>query len=107
MASTITSELSIVGELKSDGDIEINGRVDGGISGRTVTIGERGHVKGTVMAESVRILGGIEGEIGAVNVALECTAIVNAHITYRTLSMESGAFFVGQVHGTGSDEPSG
>jgi cytoskeletal protein CcmA (bactofilin family) len=37
MASTISAELNIIGDLKSDGDIEIDGRVEGRISGRGVT----------------------------------------------------------------------
>jgi cytoskeletal protein CcmA (bactofilin family) len=107
MASTISAELKVVGELTSDGDIEIDGRVEGKVNGRAVTVGPRGHVNGAILAESVRIKGAIEGEIGAMSVALEASAVVKANITYRSLSVDGGAFFVGNVHGTASKEPSG
>lgn len=107
MASTISSELKVVGDLTSEGDIEIEGRVDGRINGRGVTIGPRGHVKGSVLAQSVRIQGAIEGEVGAMSVVLEGSAVVNANITYQSLSVQDGAFIVGTFHGTSSDEPSG
>jgi cytoskeletal protein CcmA (bactofilin family) len=107
MASTISAELKIVGDLTSDGDIEIDGRVEGKINGRTVTVGPRGHVHGAILAQSVRIKGAIEGEIGAMNVAFEASAVVKANITYKQLSVDEGAFFVGSVHGTDSKEPSG
>ena len=107
MASTISAELNIIGDLKSDGDIEIDGRVEGRISGRGVTVGPRGRVQGAILAETVRILGEIEGEIGAVDVALESSAVVKGNITYQTLAMDAGAFFHGDVHGTNSKEPSG
>jgi cytoskeletal protein CcmA (bactofilin family) len=107
MASTISAELKIIGDLTSDGDIEIDGRVEGKINGRSVTVGPRGHVHGAILAESVRIQGAIEGQIGASNVAFDASAVVKADITYKNLSVADGAFFVGSVHGTNSKEPSG
>ncbi len=107
MPSTINTELTVVGDLESQGEIEIDGRVEGKINARSVSVGERGHVKGAILAQDVRIVGTVEGEIGAMTVSLAVSAVVNADITYRTLSMEAGAFLVGHLHGTESPEPSG
>jgi cytoskeletal protein CcmA (bactofilin family) len=107
MLSSLGTELSIVGNLESRGDVEIDGRIEGRIDAQVVSIGERGHVKGTILAQEVRIRGAVEGEIGAMTVSLASSAVVNANITYQTLSVEAGAFFLGHVHGTASPEPSG
>lgn len=107
MSSNLGAELNVVGNLESGGDVEIDGRVEGRIDARLVSIGERGHVKGTILAQEVRIRGAVEGEIGAMTVVLANSAVVNANITYQTLSIEAGAFFIGHVHGTASPEPSG
>ncbi len=107
MTSSLGAELSIVGNIESEGDIEIDGRIEGRIDALQVRVGEHGHVKGAILAREVRISGTFEGEIGAMTVALAASAVVNADITYQVLTIEAGAFFVGQVHGTASKEPSG
>ncbi|MDP6706714.1 MAG: polymer-forming cytoskeletal protein [Alphaproteobacteria bacterium] len=107
MPSTINAELTVVGDLESEGQIDIDGHIEGKVNARSVSVGERGHVKGAILAQDVQISGTVEGEIGAMTVSLTVSAVVNADITYRTLSMEAGAFLLGHLHGTESPEPSG
>lgn len=95
--SIISSDLKIVGDLTSDGDIQIDGTVEGDIRSRALTIGEGAIVRGAIMAETVRIYGTLTGEIEANGVTLAKTAKVEGDITHRTLSMEAGASLVGQL----------
>ncbi len=95
--SIISADLKIVGDLKSSGDIQIDGTVEGDIDSRTLTVGEGATVKGSIVAETVRISGNIVGQVKATSVSLAKTAKVNGDITHETLTMEAGAFLEGGV----------
>ena len=95
--SIISSDLEIVGDLKSDGEIQIDGTVKGDIEGRRLTVGEQGKIDGTTVAETVRIFGTVSGRVQAKIVRLDKSAKVTADITHETLTIEAGAYFEGKV----------
>src|SRR3546814_8721125 len=59
--SIISADLRITGNLKSDGDIQVDGHVEGDIDSATLTVGEGAHVKGHISCESVRVCGTVDG----------------------------------------------
>ena len=63
--SIISPELEIVGDLKSDGEIQIDGTVKGDIKGHVLTVGEQGKIDGSTVAETVRIFGTVNGRVQA------------------------------------------
>lgn len=95
--SIISSELTLKGNLTSTGEIQIDGTVVGNVTSRSLTVGEKGAINGSVSADTVRVCGAISGEITAKNVILAKTARVEGDILQETLTMESGAFLDGQV----------
>ncbi|MHA1567741.1 MAG: bactofilin family protein [Alphaproteobacteria bacterium] len=95
--SIISAELTLTGNLASTGEIHIDGKVDGDITSRALTVGEKGVVTGSVTADSVRICGTIKGEIKGKNVVLTKTAEVTGDIVHETLTIEAGAFLDGNV----------
>ncbi len=95
--SIISSDLEIVGDLKSDGEIQIDGTVKGDIEGRRLTVGEQGKIDGTTVAETLRIFGTVSGRVQAKIVRLDKSARVTADITHETLTIEAGAYFEGRV----------
>ena len=94
--SIISASLHVVGNLVSEGDIQIDGAVDGDIRTTIVTIGQSAEVKGEVVAESVTVHGRIEGTIRARTVILGKTARIDGDIYQETLAIEAGAHFEGQ-----------
>ncbi|MFQ6017624.1 MAG: polymer-forming cytoskeletal protein [Kiloniellaceae bacterium] len=106
--SIISPDLKIVGDLESSGDIQVDGRIEGDITSRTLTIGEGAMVHGALVAENVRIYGTVTGEVKATSVTLAKTAKVQGGIAHRSLEMEAGASLVGQLshldQGKGRDE---
>ncbi len=96
--SIISPGLEIVGDLKSDGEIQIDGRVKGDIKGHVLTVGEQGKIDGSTVAETVQIFGTVNGRVQAKTVRLEKSARVTADITHEILTIEAGAHFEGQVH---------
>ncbi len=95
--SIMSSDLKIVGELKSDGAIQIDGTVKGDIKAHMLTVGEQGKIDGSTVAETVRIFGTVNGRVQAKTVHLDKSARVTADITHETLTIDAGAYFEGKV----------
>ena len=95
--SIISADLKIVGDLHSNGDIQIDGTVEGDIASQTVTVGEGAVVKGALVAEDVRVYGSIFGQVKANSVVLAPTAKVEGDIAHQSLSMEAGASLIGSL----------
>ena len=95
--SIISPDLKIIGDLKSSGDIQIDGRIEGDIHSRLLTVGEQATVEGCIVADTVRISGTVLGQVRAKTVHLDKKARVTGDITHEILTMEAGAFFEGQV----------
>jgi cytoskeletal protein CcmA (bactofilin family) len=95
--SIISPDLKIVGELKSDGAIQIDGTVKGDIKAHMLTVGAQGKIDGSTVAETVQIFGTVSGQVQAKTVRLDKSAKVTADITHETLSIEAGAYFEGKV----------
>lgn len=86
----------VIGDLTGQGEIEVQGRVEGNIRSRKVTVGEGGFVEGEIVAESVCIRGSVKGPVVATSVAVATTARVIGHITHKELSIEPGAYHEGR-----------
>jgi cytoskeletal protein CcmA (bactofilin family) len=96
MPSIVSDGMALTGNLVSEGDVQIDGMVEGDIRVRSLTVGGTGKVKGTVFAEEVNVSGHVEGEISARNVIIARTAHVVGDIVHDVLSIESGAEFQGR-----------
>jgi cytoskeletal protein CcmA (bactofilin family) len=96
VASLISSDITIEGNLIGDGELQIDGTVKGDVKVAKLTIGDTGHVEGTISAEVVEVRGRIIGALSAKQVRLYGTAYVDGDITHEQLAMETGAFFQGR-----------
>jgi cytoskeletal protein CcmA (bactofilin family) len=91
MPSIISADLRVVGDLHCAGDIQVEGKVEGNIKSKSVTVGEGAHVKGGIHADSVRVSGTVKGQIDATSITLAKTAKVKGDLVHKTLSIEAGA----------------
>ena len=96
-ASQLSSDLLITGNLKTTGDIQIEGQVDGDIRAHLLTVGEGATVKGEVVADDVVVNGRVVGRVRGLKVRLTSTARVEGDIIHKTIAIESGAHFEGSV----------
>jgi cytoskeletal protein CcmA (bactofilin family) len=96
-ASVLSSDLTIKGNLRTTGDIQIEGTVEGDIRAHLLTIGEGATVKGECVADDVVINGRIVGRVRGLKVRLTSTARVEGDIIHKTIAIESGAHFEGSV----------
>ncbi len=93
--SVIGADISIVGDLNSEGEVQIDGFVDGDIRTKTLLIGESAVIKGEVVGDTVRVYGKVNGQIKARAVTLARSAHVVGNILHENLSIEEGAFLEG------------
>ena len=96
-ASVLSSDLHVKGNLKTSGDIQIEGQVDGDIRAHLLTVGESATVKGEVIADDVVVNGRVIGRVRGLKVRLTSTARVEGDIIHKTIAIESGAHFEGSV----------
>jgi cytoskeletal protein CcmA (bactofilin family) len=93
--SSISSSLTIVGKLVSDGSVTIYGRIEGELQASNVMICEGAQVEGNIVATELGIGGRVKGTIRAVRVKLHGTAVVEGDIFHRSLEIEENARFEG------------
>ena len=101
--SLLSAGLEVIGTVKSDGEIQLDGEVDGNIECKSLVIGSTAVIRGNVLADNVVVRGRVTGHIRALNVSLPETAHVEGDITHQTLEVESGAFINGSCRH--SDDP--
>ncbi len=109
--SILSSDITIVGNVKSSGDVQIEGTVEGDIRASQLTVGEGATVKGEVIAEDVVVNGRVVGRLRGLKIRLSATARVEGDIIHKTIAIESGAHFEGSVQrqedpiGSGANQP--
>jgi cytoskeletal protein CcmA (bactofilin family) len=94
--SIISRDLKIKGDLICNGDIQIDGEVEGDVQGRSITVGEGADVRGTISSDSIRICGSVNGQLKGQSVVLAKTAKLVGDVVHQSLAVEPGAFFEGQ-----------
>ncbi|MHA6344164.1 bactofilin family protein [Roseivivax sp. CAU 1761] len=96
-ASVLSSDLHITGNVKTTGDIQVEGTVEGDIRAHLLTVGETATIKGECIADDVVVNGRIVGRVRGLKVRLTATARVEGDIIHKTIAIESGAHFEGSV----------
>jgi cytoskeletal protein CcmA (bactofilin family) len=96
-ASVLSSDLTITGNVRSSGDIQVEGVVEGDIHAHTLIVGDSATVKGEVIAEEVVVHGRVAGRLRGLKVRLSSSARCEGDIVHKTIAIESGAHFEGSV----------
>ena len=97
MPSIIASDMRIVGQVSAQGDVQLDGAIEGDVRAGNLTVGASGTITGEISAESAQVSGTVTGRIRAKTVTLTRTARVKGDIQHESLSIEAGARFEGQV----------
>lgn len=87
----------IEGEVFSNGDIRVDGVVDGYLNTKAkVVVGPKGIIKGELICESADVTGKIDGKISIKNeLYLKSSAHITGELITNKLVVESGAFING------------
>ena len=95
--SVLSSDLTIVGNLRTTGDVQVEGTVQGDIRAHLLTVGESANIEGEIVADDVVVTGKVTGRVRGLKVRLTSTARVEGDIIHKTIAIESGAHFEGSV----------
>jgi cytoskeletal protein CcmA (bactofilin family) len=94
--SIIGEDLTITGNVASKGEIQVDGKIQGDIRCSSLLLGDKGEVRGGVVAEDVVLRGHLAGSIRGVRVTLQAKSHVEGDIFHKNLAIEQGAYFEGK-----------
>ena len=97
-AMTIVAQgTSLLGDIKLEGKLHIDGTVEGNIrSEHSVTVGRSGTVKGTILAETVMVSGHVDGDIECEALSIENTGTVDGRVCSEQMTIAEKGNFIGQ-----------
>lgn len=101
--SMIGADLVIVGNLISNGLVQIDGEIQGDVHGTHIIVGESARITGGIVSEEVVVRGTVMGSIRGRKVMLQAESKVEGDIYHKTLAIEQGAYFEGKSRRT--DDP--
>ncbi|MDA1098778.1 MAG: polymer-forming cytoskeletal protein [Proteobacteria bacterium] len=93
--SLISTDLEMTGNIKTSGEVQLDGTMQGDIICGKLIVGEKAIIIGQIEAQEVIIKGRITGRVRAGSVLLAKTARVIGDIWHDTLTVEGGALLEG------------
>jgi len=92
--------MEIVGDIKCDGTVRVEGRVKGSIKAtKSVVIGKGGTISGDVETQDVVVAGCVNGTVvGASRVELQETCKVEGDIRSRRIKLDEGGHVEERLH---------
>ena len=105
----ISNGTDITGDLKSNGDIRIDGSLTGNLNTKgKVVIGATGKVKGEIICKNSEVAGIIDGKITVSQLLnLKASSKIYGDIVTSKLSIEPGAVFSGNCKMSDTDTNAG
>ncbi len=95
--SFIGNEVIVTGNVAGQGDLHLDGTIDGDLSCQSLILGSVGRVKGNVTAERATVAGAVEGTLNVGSLTIEKAARISGDITYQTVAIENGAQVDGRL----------
>jgi cytoskeletal protein CcmA (bactofilin family) len=92
----IANDIHILGNIMSEGTVDMDGHVEGTITAPQITIRAGGTVKGDLAGEVIHVYGEVKGIVKAKNVVLFSSCRVEGVIIHESLTIEDGAFVDGK-----------
>jgi cytoskeletal protein CcmA (bactofilin family) len=98
--SLLDAQLTVIGDIESDGTVRIDGRLEGTIRRAAVVIlGAGSSVKGNITAREVLVGGTVEGNVDAADrIELQPSAVVNGDIDSAAILIREGAVIRGRLN---------
>jgi len=98
--SIISADATIVGDIVSNGDIRIDGKLIGNLNCKSkLLVGPKGSVEGNISGNNADILGSVKGNIkmsGQLN--LQGKSVITGDVHVSKLQIESTVCFNGKCH---------
>lgn len=100
VVSVIGPGMEIIGDIKSDGTVRVEGRVEGSVkAAKSVVVGRDGAVDGDIETQDVVVAGKVVGTItGESRVELQESCRVEGDIRSRRIKLDEGGRVEGRLH---------
>lgn len=100
VVSVIGPGMEIIGDIKSDGTVRVEGRVEGSVkAAKSVVVGRDGAVDGDIETQDVVVSGKVVGTItGESRVELQESCRVEGDIRSRRIKLDEGGRVEGRLH---------
>ena len=96
--SYVGETLQLDGDLRTSGNLDIAGLVNGNVYVSEVTVTETGSVRGSLEASKIEINGHIQGKITADAIVIGRNAVIKGDVYFKsTLKTEEGADIDGYI----------
>ncbi len=95
--SLIGAEVTIGGDVTSEGALHVDGRIDGHVRCANLCQSQSGVITGDIVAAEARIGGLVEGTVAARSVVIEASGRVAGDVAYDTISIAAGAQVEGRL----------
>jgi len=95
--SLIGADVAFEGNIITEGEIQIDGRLKGDILCRRLLIGDTGRIEGEITAETLQVHGEVVGRISASKVVIARSARVSGDIVHDSVEIEAGARLDGRL----------
>ncbi|MBV7257865.1 polymer-forming cytoskeletal protein [Pacificimonas sp. WHA3] len=100
--SVLGEGVTVTGNIAAQGDLHIEGRVEGDVKCAVLVLGESGHIEGAITAGEARIAGSVSGSISADELTIENSARTSGDISYTRIDMKAGAQTDGRLSHKGT-----
>ena len=105
--SFLGAEVTVTGNIGGQGNLHIDGRVDGDVNCASLIVGNSGQVNGNITAEDAKIAGSVTGTVAAKVLTIEASARITGDLSYDSVSVETGAQVDGRVKRLTRDDVGG
>ena len=102
LPNIIGSGTKFVGDIETNGDLRVDGIIDGNIISKgKIVLGAGGSIKGTIKCASAELSGSFDGKIEVTELlTLKESSTLRGEIKVNKLSIEPGATFIGTCNMT-------
>jgi len=95
--SFIGPEVLVSGDLATDAQLHVDGRIDGNVRCHQLVQGEAGVIAGNIHCDEARIAGTIEGQVNVRTLFVEASARIMGDVAYEVISIDAGAQLEGRL----------
>jgi len=89
--SVIGSDVAIRGDVSASADLHVDGTIEGDIKCASLVQGESSRISGSIVAETARLSGHVDGSITARELTILKSATIEGDVHYDALTIEQGA----------------
>lgn len=97
ISSIIGQDMTITGDLAFTSKIQLDGKIEGNLSGDCLVLSATGKVIGDVEANTIICYGQINGNIKVGELFLKKSGVINGRVETSDLSVESGGALNGEI----------